>query len=90
MVASRQCESLQPCRSRPAEVGFIDFVVMPAFQEFARLLPYASKCVDRLKENRELWSQQPDERHKAKIVGYKGLFVWKPSFFNLFTNAFTY
>ena len=61
-----------------SQVGFIDFVVMPAFQEFARLLPYASKCVDRLKENRELWSQQPDERHKAKIVGYKGL-PFKPA-----------
>ena len=51
-----------------SQIGFIDFVVMPAFVQFARLLPYAQKCVDRLNENKELWKTRDDVSQKAKLM----------------------
>lgn len=48
----------------------MNFLVLPLFTEYAKLLPLAKKNVDSLIENRKQWETMFDEFEKLMKEGY--------------------
>lgn len=58
-----------------AQLGFIDVIVLPAFESFAKFLKILNKNIKNMKKNREKWAERVPEYQKKMEDGIKQVII---------------
>lgn len=58
-----------------AQLGFIDVIVLPAFESFAKFLKILHKNIKNMKKNREKWAERVPEYQKKMEDGIKQVII---------------